>query len=326
MDIRGKGGINLHVIGTPQNPHGWGKFWFNDATVSFNDIKNMTLTNGSGVLEFDNQNTVFKTNSAKLNGKPISVNGTCSLLGNLNFNVLTQGQDFENILKIVKTSPMLADVQKLIDPVENGKGAVNFKLNLTGQVKDPKDIVFNKNLFAKGSLELFSNTIKLKGIPVAISQTSGNINFDNLDADLKLNSNLNNSQLNIDGKIKDTFANVKVVSNKFNLGDCIKTLTENTKVPYKNDISSINTSFIAKYSGLILIHHPRTAQIPSRITHIQSFMKSHSLKSIFHRKSYRLLPHNHYFFLHHFSFILNDYILSIFHCSFYGRMKRITSM
>ena len=84
--------------------------------------------------------------------------------------------------------------------------------------------------------------------------------------------------------------------------------------------------FIAKYSGLILIHHPRTAQIPSRITHIQSFMKSHSLKSIFHRKSYRLLPHNHYFFLHHFSFILNDYILSIFHCSFYGRMKRITSM
>lgn len=249
MDIRGKGGINLHVIGTPQNPYGWGKFWFNDATVSFNDIKNMTLTNGSGVLEFDNQNTVFKTNSAKLNGKPISVNGTCSLLGNLNFNVLTQGQDFENILKIVKTSPMLADVQKLIDPVENGKGAVNFKLNLTGQVKDPKDIVFNKNLFAKGSLELFSNTIKLKGIPVAISQTSGNINFDNLDADLKLNSNLNNSQLNIDGKIKDTFANVKVVSNKFNLGDGIKTLTENTKVPYKNDISSINTSFIAKYSG-----------------------------------------------------------------------------
>ena len=85
---------------------------------------------------------------------------------------------------------MLADVQKLIEPVESGKGAVNFKLNLTGQVKDPKDIVFNKNLFAKGSLELFSNTIKLKGIPVAISQTSGNINFDNLDADLKLNSNL----------------------------------------------------------------------------------------------------------------------------------------
>ena len=127
MDIKGKGGINLHVIGTTKNPHGWGKFWFNDATVSFNDIKNMTLTNGSGVLEFDNQNTIFKTKSAKLYGKPVSVNGTCSLLGILNFDVITQGQDIENLLKIVKTSPMLADIQKLVEPVEKGNGQVNFK-------------------------------------------------------------------------------------------------------------------------------------------------------------------------------------------------------
>lgn len=251
MDIKGKGGINLHVIGTTKNPHGWGKFWFNDATVSFNDIKNMTLTNGSGVLEFDNQNTIFKTKSAKLYGKPVSVNGTCSLLGNLNFDVITQGQDIENLLKIVKTSPMLADIQKLVEPVEKGNGQVNFKLNLTGQVKDPKDIVFNKNLFAKGNIDLFSNTIKLKGIPVAISQTSGNIKFDNLNADFNLTSNLNKSQLNINGKIKDLFANIKVVSNKFNLGDGIKTLPPNTKIPYQNDISSINTSFTAKYNGSI---------------------------------------------------------------------------
>lgn len=251
MDINGKGGINLYVTGNKKNPHGWGKFWFEDAKVSFIDIKNMTLTNGSGVLEFNNQDTVFKTNSAKLNGKPITVNGTCSLLGNLNFNVLTNGQDIENLLKIVKTSPMLADIQKLLETVENGKGPVNFKLNLTGQVKDPKDIVFNKNLFAKGNIDLFSNTIKIKGMPVAISQTSGNIKFDNLNADFNLTSNLNKSQLNIDGKIKDLFANVKVVSNKFNLGDGMKTLPPNTAVPYQNDISSINTSFIAKYNGSI---------------------------------------------------------------------------
>lgn len=251
MDINGKGGINLYVTGNKKNPHGWGKFWFDDAKVSFIDIKNMTLTNGSGVLEFNNQDTVFKTNSAKLNGKPITVNGTCSLLGNLNFNVFTNGQDIENLLKIVKTSPMLADIQKLLETVENGKGPVNFKLNLTGQVKDPKDIVFNKNLFAKGNIDLFSNTIKIKGMPVAISQTSGNIKFDNLNADFNLTSNLNKSQLNIDGKIKDLFANVKVVSNKFNLGDGMKTLPPNTAVPYQNDISSINTSFIAKYNGSI---------------------------------------------------------------------------
>ena len=78
MDIKGKGGINLHVIGTKENPHGWGQFRFKNAAVSFLDIHNMLLTNGSGTLDFDNQNTFFQTKSAALNGKPVSVKGTCS--------------------------------------------------------------------------------------------------------------------------------------------------------------------------------------------------------------------------------------------------------
>ena len=57
---------------------------------------------------------------------------------------------------------MLADIQKLISPIENGYGNANIKINLTGKVKDPKDIVFNKNLFAKGQIELLSNKIKLR--------------------------------------------------------------------------------------------------------------------------------------------------------------------
>ena len=57
MDIKGKGGIDLKIIGTKENPHGWGQFYFRDAIVSFLDIHNMTINNASGTLDFDNQNT-----------------------------------------------------------------------------------------------------------------------------------------------------------------------------------------------------------------------------------------------------------------------------
>lgn len=249
MDIQGKGGINLHVVGTRENPHGWGQFNFKNATVSFLDIHNMKLTNGSGTLLFDNQNTLFKTQTAKLNGKPITVNGTCSLIGELNFHVSANGQDLHNLLKTVKTSPMLADIQKLISPIENGNGQTNLTINLTGKVKNPKDIVFNKNLFAKGKIELLSNNIKIKGVPAYISQISGIVNFNNTDADFKLASHLNKSQININGKIKDNNCDAKFVSNKFNLGDGISLLPQSIKVPYEKDLSTINTSFSGKYSG-----------------------------------------------------------------------------
>ena len=90
MDIKGKGGINLHVVGTRENPHGWGQFRFKNATVSFLDIHNMLLTNGSGTLDFNDQNTLFQTKTASFNGKPISVKGTCSLTGVLDFTVSFQ--------------------------------------------------------------------------------------------------------------------------------------------------------------------------------------------------------------------------------------------
>ena len=144
---------------------------------------------------------------------------------------------------------MLTDIQQLITPVENGSGPANLKINLTGKVKDPKNIVFNKNLFAKGKIDLLAGSIKLKDIPAALSNTSGSINFNNMDADFKLTSNINKSELNVEGKIKENNCDIKIVSNKFNLGDGLNTLPSDMKIPYKNDFASINTSFTAKYNG-----------------------------------------------------------------------------
>lgn len=247
MDIKGKGGINLHIIGTRKDPHGWGQFSFNNATVSFLDVHNMVLQNGSGTLDFKNQDTLFQTKTATLNGKPISVRGTCSLLGNLDFDVISNGQDLAKLLNTINTSPMLVDIQNLLKPVEKMSGNANIKINLFGQVKDINDVIFNKNIFAKGTIEMLSDSIKLKGLPAI--KTSGIVNFKNLDANFDLQSLINSSKLDITGKIKDNYGNIKIVSNRFNLGDGIKILSLN--LPYSKDLATINSSFTAQYDGKI---------------------------------------------------------------------------
>lgn len=247
MDIKGKGGINLRVIGTQEEPRAWGEFKFKNAIVSFLDINNLELQNGSGSLKFDDQNTYFESKTATLRGKPISVKGTCTLLGVLNFDVKSNMQDLGELLKTIKTSPMLADLQNIVEPIENASGPANIKLNLYGQVQDLNDIVFNKNIFAKGSIDLISNKLKLKDLPRQIDKIIGTINFKNFDADFDIKTYIGISEINIDGKLDDNFCNVKFVSNKFNLGDAVK--LAGIKIPYTKDLSTINTSFNGKYNG-----------------------------------------------------------------------------
>lgn len=247
MDIKGKGGINLRVTGTREKPHAWGEFWFRDAVVSFLDIHNIELHNGSGSLKFNDQETYFETKTAYLRGKPISVTGTCTLLGVLDFDAKSDNQELGELLKAVKTSPMLAEIQELVKPLEAASGLANIKLNLYGQVKDVNDIVFNKNLFAKGTIDLLSNGIKLFGVPAQIRKITGVINFNNMDADFNFKSSIGNSEVLADGKINKNSCNVKFLSNRFNIGEAIK--FAGVRIPYINDLSTINTSFSGKYNG-----------------------------------------------------------------------------
>lgn len=247
MDIKGKGGINLRVTGTQKNPYAWGRFFFNDATVSFLDVKELEVNHGFGDLIFDNQNTVFRTQSAVLNGQPISIKGTCTLLGEFDFNAASENQDIGKLLRTVQISPMLKDIQNLVKNFESASGLADIKFNLKGHVKDINDIVFNKNIFANGTIKMLSDNIKLKDIPITVSNTKGVVNFNNLNTNFKLSSELKNSKLELEGKINDNNCNAKITSNKFNLKDGADAL--NLNIPFKKDLAHISSSFTAQYSG-----------------------------------------------------------------------------
>lgn len=245
MDIRGNGNINLHVTGNTKIPHAWGTFNFKNTTASFLDIHNMTLTNGSGSLEFNDLDTHFYTKTATFNNKPIIVDGKCNLKGVLDFDVIAKEQDLKDLIKIVQTSPMLKDIQELLKPIKYAKGNSDFAIKLTGQVIDVHDVVFNKNIFAKGDIKLYSNIIHSQGI--TLPNISGDISFNNLNAKLDLISKLENSDLQIQGSLTDKDADIKITSNNFILKDAFNLI--NIDLPHKADLGKIHTSFKTSYKG-----------------------------------------------------------------------------
>lgn len=247
MDIKGKGNIDLHIIGNKINPHAWGIFNFKDATASFNDIHGITLTNGNGSLTFNDENTHFITKNANINGKPVKIDGTCTVKGVMDFKVNTANQDVAELLNAVHTSPMLVDIQKLLNPISSASGITDFYLNLTGTVPDVNDIVFNKNLFAKGSATLKNVSANILGLP--ISNINGEVKFNNLETNLNLVSYLGKSNVKISGNLNENNANLKVSSNNFSLKDGLDSLK--LSIPYKNEIGNITSNFIANYNGKI---------------------------------------------------------------------------
>lgn len=252
MDIKGKGNINLHVVGTTKDPHAWGVFNFDNTTASFLDIHNMELKNGKGSLSFDNQSTHFVTEKADLNGKPVSVDGTCTLLGELNFKVASLNQNSGDLLKIIQTSPMLKDIQSLLSPIKSADGLISVNLNLTGQIKDIYDVVFNKNIFANGKLELNNNKVTIENLPLQLRNLSGSVNFRNLDADFNISSNLDSSKIRTNGRIKDMILNTNIYSDRFTLADAARMAApQNKKIPFLKDLATISTSFSASYKGAI---------------------------------------------------------------------------
>lgn len=251
MTITGIGNVDLHIIGNKQNPHAWGIMRFRNATAAFNDIHNLEIKNLEGSLSFEDQNTKFKTFKATLNNVPVSVAGTCTLLGNMDFTAVTKGQSSWLLLKTIKTSPMLAELQEVVKPVRLIGGKLDLTLNLTGKnLRGNPEIVFNENMFAKGTIDLYSNTLVLNDLPAVFKNLSGRINFENNDGDFDVETTVGKSKVRTNGTVKNEIINAVAVSDKFIAGDALKIASEKYKnVPYLKDFETINTAFVSHYKG-----------------------------------------------------------------------------
>lgn len=260
MKITGIGNIDINVNGNTIDPHITGAFNFRNAQVSFTDMPNLVIKNGSGDLKFLDTTTYFKTASAVLNNLPINIEGSCTLQGVFNFFTNTKGQNLNKLLTDIKGNTLLADLNNYFEQIETIKGLGDINLNIFGEAKDIHNIEFNKNIFSKGKISLNAVTIKPKSIPQEISNIFGDLDIDNKDLNLNLYALINKSKVTIEGKIKDTDANLLVKTKDFRIIDGISTLpielqknilTIIKSNEFVNLMPTISTNFTAKYKGSI---------------------------------------------------------------------------
>ena len=250
MKIAGVGNIDLHSAGKKVDPHIWGNIRFKNVTASFNDIHNLVLKNGSGEVKFNDTKTSFRSYYATINGRPVEIKGTCSVLGKLNVFVTSKGQSIPPLIKVINSSPILVDVQKVIAPFTHPQGTGDIFLNIYGTAKNAEAVEFNKDLFAKGTITLHDATTIMQDTYLPFTHVNGVVNFDQYDSDYDITGFVRNSKLHVKGTGSNSNIDLTASSNNFAINDCSDLLYPKMDMPYQKEIGNIHASFTGRYKGV----------------------------------------------------------------------------
>ena len=250
MKISGIGNIDMHSAGKKVDPHIWGKITFRNATASFNDVHNLVLNNGSGEVVFDDTKVSFRSYKAFINGKPVEIKGNCVVLGDLNVYVTAKGQNIQKLAKTINTSPILVDVQKAIAPFTHPTGVADVFLHIYGKVKNADEVVFNEDLFSKGTVTLHNATTVMQDTYLPFTNVNGVVNFDKYNSDYDVNGFVRNSKIYVKGTGEKNQIDLVAKSQKFAIKDCNDLLYPTTEMPFKKEIGMLNASFVGSYKGI----------------------------------------------------------------------------
>lgn len=250
MKATGFGSIDVRSAGTKIDPHIFGKMNFWNGTASFNQIKNLELKDADGEILFNDRNITFKTTKGTINGHNTKIKGDCSVFGDLNVIAETNGQKIPDMIKVINSSPDLAEVQKVVAPFTKPDGIGDLFLNIYGKVNDDiTQITFNEDLFAKGKVILHNATTILQDTFIPFENINGTINFDKKNADYDITGTMNNSKVHVKGTAKDTLIDLVATSERFKLINLWNALKPDMLVPFKKELGELDVAFTGKYKG-----------------------------------------------------------------------------
>lgn len=249
MKIAGVGNIELRSAGKKVDPHIWGKINFKDVRASFNEIHNLELYNGSGEVVFNNTKTTFRSFSAMINGRPVEIKGDCSVFGKLNVYVTSKGQNIPKMINVINSSPLLVDIQKVIKPFTHPDGTADLFLHIYGTAKNAEEVVFNKDLFSKGTITLHNARTIMQDTYLPFTKVNGIVNFDQYNSDYDITGFVRNSKLHVKGTGTNAIIDLTAHSDKFAIADISDLLHPELSIPYKKDLGKLNVSFDASYKG-----------------------------------------------------------------------------
>ena len=251
MEATGFGSINLRSAGKKVDPHLFGNLKFWNGNAHFTQIHNLELINAKGEVLFDDRKVTFKTETGTINGRPAKINGKCSVFGDMEVQAETKGQKIPDMIKVIETSPDMAEVQKAVKPFTKPDGIGDLYLTIYGKVKDDvTEIKFNEDLFAKGKVVLHNATTVLQNTYIPFKNVNGVVNFDKQDADYDITGFLNDSKVHVKGTAQNMSMDLVATSDKFKLINLWDAMKPNMFVPFKKDLGELEVAFTGKYKGV----------------------------------------------------------------------------
>ncbi len=270
MDVRGHGNIDIKIVGTKKDPHIWGDFNFKNTSARFLEVNNLKLEHADGNLNFNNQIAHFINNTGTMHGQKATVEGTCTLFGDLDFEAKTNNQNLSDLVTILTTSPMLKDTAKIIPKIYDIKGKSDFYLHLKGKLLDINDLKINENVVPSGFIKLLGNSVKYENLP--INNIIGIINYNKTDCDINLSASISSgAKSKIAGSIKKEIADIKINCPRLKVNDLdpvnfklLDPLYISMNAHYKGDAKDIELGGIDADINLLRDNRPvKNAKITS---------------------------------------------------------------
>ena len=260
----GTGNIDIIVKGNRKNSHVWGSLNFYNATVFFKEIPDLILKNTDAELTFNDQTAVFKTSKGNVNGKELSIKGSCDLYGKFDFDAVSQNQPTWELYKAMKTATLIPDMQKMLPKIDKAEGLTDLSLKIYGNVKFIENLKFNENAFTKGIITLKNNNFIVQNI--SAENANGNIKIDSESAEADITATVSGSPMSIKANVKKNIADLAVNIPKINPNFIFEknALREKQYLPfislflkYKGDINDIEYDRV-NLSAKILESNPKS--------------------------------------------------------------------
>ncbi len=251
MEATGFGSINMRSAGKKIDPHLFGNLKFWNGNAHFTQIHNLELKNASGEILFNDRDVTFNTNSGTINGRPTKINGKCSVFGDMEVLAETKGQKIPDMIKVIESSPDMAEVQRVVKPFTKPDGIGDLYLTIYGKAgEDVTKIKFNEDLFAKGKVVLHGATTVLQNTFIPFRNINGTVNFDKQDANYDITGYLNESKVHVKGTAQNMSMNLVATSDKFKLINLWDAMKPEMFVPFKKELGNLEVAFTGKYKGV----------------------------------------------------------------------------
>lgn len=240
----GKGVIDVDVKGSIDSVSVNGYCAFDKANLTYNGLY-ADMRNGKGRVDFKDDIISVKTERLYVKDNFVNIDGRVKINENLDFNVSSRDANGVDVLEIINNSELLTDVKRGMAIITKASGKldlfVNMKANIVpvpyGAPPLPPEEAFT-DIKVKGHAILPGDIAYMEGFRVPLENVRGRVDFTEEEVNLnKLTAVSGTSGLNITGKIvtdintKIPDADITITSDKVNLKDTIKFLTESYLYP-----------------------------------------------------------------------------------------------